>query len=68
VQAVKDGRVYVISGKVATGVRSIVGELYLAKWFHPNLFSDIEPEAVHEALIKEFYNLDLEGEYAYPSN
>jgi iron complex transport system substrate-binding protein len=68
VQAVKDGRVYVISGKVATGVRSIVGELYLAKWFLPNLFSDIEPEAVHEALIKEFYNLDLEGEYAYPSN
>lgn len=68
VQAVKDGRVYVISGKVATGVRSIVGEIYLAKWFHPNIFSDIEPEAVHEALIKEFYNLDLEGEYAYPSN
>lgn len=68
VQAVKDGRVYVISGKVATGVRSIVGELYLAKWLHPNLFSDIEPDAVHEALIKEFYNLDLEGEYAYPSN
>jgi len=68
VQAVKDGRVYVISGKVTTGVRSIVGELYLAKWFHPELFSDIEPEAVHEALIKEFYNLDLEGEYAYPSN
>lgn len=68
VQAVKDGRVYVISGKVTTGVRSIVGELYLAKWFHPELFSDIQPEAIHEGLIKEFYNLDLEGEYAYPSS
>ncbi len=68
VKAVKDDRVYVISGKVTTGVRAIIGELYLAKWFHPDLFSDIYPESVHESLIKEFYNIDLEGEYAYPSS
>lgn len=68
VQAVKDGRVYVISGKVTTGVRSIVGELYLAKWFHPKLFADIDPEAIHETLIKKFYGLDLVGNYAYPLN
>lgn len=72
VKAVKDDRVYVISGKVTTGVRAIIGELYLAKWFHPDLFSDIEPKAVHELLIKEFYNIDLDvdldGEYAYPSS
>jgi iron complex transport system substrate-binding protein len=67
VKAIKDGRVYIITGKVATGVRSIVGELYLAKWFHPDLFEDIEPQEVHEDLLMELYGLNLEGAYAYPS-
>jgi iron complex transport system substrate-binding protein len=67
-RAVKEGRVYVLSGTVATGVRSAIGELYLAKWFYPELFEDIDPGVEHEKLIKEFYNMKLEGGYAYPSN
>ena len=67
-RAVKEGRVYVLSGTVATGIRSAIGELYLAKWFYPELFDDIDPGAEHEKLIKEFYNMKLEGGYAYPSD
>lgn len=65
-KAVKAGRVYVLSGTVATGVRSAIGELYLAKWFYPELFEDIDPGAEHEKLISKFYNMELEGSFAYP--
>ncbi|MFZ2472832.1 MAG: ABC transporter substrate-binding protein [Methanothrix sp.] len=67
-KAVKEGRVYVLSGTMATGVRSAIGELYLAKWFYPELFEDMDPGVEHEKLIQKFYNMDLGGEYAYPSN
>ncbi|NPV62679.1 MAG: ABC transporter substrate-binding protein [Methanotrichaceae archaeon] len=66
-RAVKDGRVYVLSGTVATGVRSSIGELYLAKWFYPELFEAIDPGTEHEKLIRNFYDMELEGEFAYPT-
>ncbi|OPY50128.1 MAG: Cobalamin-binding protein precursor [Methanosaeta sp. PtaU1.Bin112] len=67
-KAVKEGRVYVLSGTVATGVRSAIGELYLAKWLHPQLFEDMDPQSVHRELIKEFYGLELEGAYGFPTH
>ena len=66
VKAVKDGRVHVLNSKAGSGIRSIIGELYLAKWFHPLLFGEIDPEEAHRDLIRSFYDLDLEGAYAYP--
>jgi iron complex transport system substrate-binding protein len=66
VGAVKNDRVCVISGKITTGIRAIVGELYLAKWLHPQLFDDIDPRDVHRELIERFYGLELEGAYACP--
>ncbi|OPX78774.1 MAG: Cobalamin-binding protein precursor [Methanosaeta sp. PtaB.Bin039] len=65
-RAVKEGRVYVLSGTVITGVRSAIGELYLAKWFYPELFEDINPGSEHERLIEKFYNIELEDAYGYP--
>jgi len=66
VKAVEDDRVYILSSPVTTGVRSIIGELYLAKWFHPDLFEDIDPEEVHEELVQKFFGQKLEGVYVYP--
>jgi iron complex transport system substrate-binding protein len=66
VKAVEDDRVYVLCSAIRSGVLSIVGELYLAKWFHPDLFEDIDPEEVHEELIQEFFGQKLEGVYVYP--
>ncbi len=51
---------------MTTGVRSIIGELYLAKWFHPDHFEDIDPEEVHEELVQQFFGQELEGVYVYP--
>lgn len=66
VKAVEDDRAYILSSPVTTGVRSIIGELYLAKWFHPDFFEDIDPEEVHEELIQELFGQKLEGVYVYP--
>lgn len=59
VKAIKDDRVYILGDPVASGIRSLIGELYLAKWFHPTLFEDIDPEAVHRELLKKFFDQDL---------
>ncbi|NYT10429.1 MAG: hypothetical protein GKC09_10960 [Methanosarcinales archaeon] len=40
--------------------------LYLAKWFHPELFQDIDPAAVEKDMLQKFYGLNLEGAWAYP--
>ena len=55
VTAIKDGRVYTMGAHVTYGIRSIIGELYLAKWFHPDLFEDIDPDAVHRELLEKFF-------------
>jgi len=66
VTAVKEGKVYVYDPIVLEGIRYPVGLLYFAKWFHPSLFEDIDPAAIHEQLIQRFFGVELEGVYVYP--
>ena len=66
VKAIEDGRVYTMGSHVVYGISSIIGELYLAKWFHPDLFEDIDPEEVHRELLHEFFGQELDGVYVYP--
>jgi iron complex transport system substrate-binding protein len=65
IKAVENECVYVYNSKINSGMRSIIGELYIAKWVHPDLFKDIDPEAVHQELILKFYGLQEEGVYVY---
>ena len=58
VKAVEEGKVYIITWDVLCRLRYPVGFLYLAKWFHPDLFQDIDPTAIHEKLIKELYGTE----------
>lgn len=64
--AVRDGRVYVSHLSVRRGPRLVGYLLYLAKWFHPELFEDIDPAAVKRDLLQKFYGLDVDGTWAYP--
>jgi iron complex transport system substrate-binding protein len=66
IKAVKDDRIYVIGWKVYTGARAVIGAAYLAKWFHPDLFKDVDPEAIHREMLKKFYNEELRGVWVYP--
>lgn len=63
--AVKDGEVYIIKNTVLV-TRRPIGLLYLAKWFHPDLFEDIDPATVHTQMIQQFFGADLQGVFVYP--
>lgn len=64
--AVKDNRVHVITWDVHNGLPSVVGSLYYAKWFHPELFSDIEPHEVFQELLKKFFKINQHKPCVYP--
>jgi len=66
VKAIKDGRVYILGDPVAWGIRSIVGELYLAKWFYPDLFKDIDPNAVLGEIHQKFFGGEPIEKSVYP--
>ena len=63
--AVENDKVYIIKN-TALVARRPIGLLYLAKWFHPDLFEDIDPVAVHEDMAQQFFGKSIEGVFAYP--
>ncbi len=65
VNAVVNGKVYIISSTLLVE-RNVIGQLYFAKWIHPDLFADIDPAAVHGQFIERFFSADLKGVYVYP--
>ncbi|XPS88382.1 putative ABC transporter, periplasmic binding protein [Desulfosarcina variabilis str. Montpellier] len=70
-EAVKNNQVYVIPVEFFATPQFIVGYAYLAKWFHPELFPDLNPQAVHQAYLKRFMRLDHDlsrnGVFVYPN-
>ena len=71
VAAVKNGNVYILSGNFrndATG--GFMGAAYMTKLFHPELFKDLDPEALHQEYLTEFQKLDYDlnehGVFLYP--
>jgi iron complex transport system substrate-binding protein len=44
--------------------------VYWAKWFHPELFKDLDPKAIHQEYLTRFQGLDIDldkqGVFAYP--
>jgi len=70
VSAVKKGKVYVISSEITGSASHVVSIAYMAKWFHPDLFEDLDPEAIHQEYLTRFqgldYDLDEHGVFVYP--
>jgi iron complex transport system substrate-binding protein len=64
-KATVNGKVYVIKSTLLVE-RDIVGLLYFAKWFHPDLFADIDPAAVHAEMIQKYFGATVQGVYLYP--
>ena len=71
VSAVKNGRVYLwhmyTSGMFPNDIITIA---YIAKWLHPDLFEDLDPEEVHQEYLDRFSPLDFNvkehGVFCYP--
>jgi len=64
--AVKKGRVYLISTELSGSPRDVVLLCYYAKWFYPQLFADLDPAAVHREILEKFYKLEYKGIWVYP--
>jgi len=68
IDAVETGQVYITDIKMASGISELATMLYYAKWLHPDLFNDIDPRAVHEELLENYFDMDIEGIYqVYPN-
>ena len=54
VNAVKSGRVYVMSSYLSYGTDYPVLLLYWSKWLHPDLFRDMNPDEIHREYLSMF--------------
>lgn len=71
VDAVKDDQVYCLDYFLLIGAgNNIIGTAYLAKLFYPDLFQDIDPEAIHQEYVDRFcridFNVEENGAFLYP--
>lgn len=67
-EAVLNGDVYVYHTFLRRGPRLPGYLLCFAKWFHPELFEDVDPMEMERELLDRFYDLELEGTWAYPTH
>ena len=63
--AVKNNHVYIMDPFAAGSCSKMVGVVYLAKWLYPELFPDLDPEAVFKEWLEEFQGVPYPGRYTY---
>jgi iron complex transport system substrate-binding protein len=70
VDAVEDENVYVMNMVLPLGVQGPVGAAYAARVIQPNLFSDIDPDAIAQELFSEYLGVEsdaaIKGVLVYP--
>jgi iron complex transport system substrate-binding protein len=70
ITAVKDDRVYMLLYEFGASPAVPVTIAYMAKWFYPDLFAELNPKALHQQYLdlQDFdYDLNTRGVFAYPS-
>ncbi len=68
--AVMNNRVYMLADEFFGTSRHIIGFSYLAKWFHPDLFAQMDPAELHQEYFDRFLKVDADvinhGQFVYP--
>ena len=59
-------KIYFIQDDLTSGPKQIIGLLWMAKWFYPDQFSDMDPEAFHKVFYERFMRLPYRGIHVYP--
>ena len=72
VPAVKDGKVYIIDEGLSYGFSYPIAVAYMARWLHPELFKELNPQAMHQEFIDKFcpdlsFDVYKHGTFIYPS-
>jgi iron complex transport system substrate-binding protein len=70
--AVKNNHVYMIAGDFRNNAMGgTLGAVYMAKILYPDVFTDLNPQAIHQEYMTRFlrlnYNLDTNGVFLYPA-
>ena len=58
--AVENQRTHIVHADIAGGLADVVGLAYHAKWIHPDLFEDLNPQEIHQEYIDEFCDIDFD--------
>jgi len=71
VNAVKNNQVHIITGAFTYRTPLPIGIAYQAKWYYPELFADLDPQALHQEYIDRFcpgleFNVSEHGVFVYP--
>ena len=61
IPAVKNGRVHVMDSAIWTGPRVLIGIAWMARWFYPDHFTDVDPDAWHADYLRRFQGVNCQG-------
>jgi iron complex transport system substrate-binding protein len=64
--AVQNEEVYAISTGAFYLPYFHTSVVYLAKWFHPELFEDMDPEAIHQEYLEKYHIGSKDFTFVYP--
>ena len=67
ISAVKEDRIFLISGYGHGGASKLVGTMYLAKFLYPDLLPDLHPEQVLKDWQENFQQLKYTPGHTYPA-
>ncbi len=62
-ESVKSGAVYHMNYYLAGGCSKMIGALSIAKWLHPDLFADVDPDTVMRTWLEDFQGVPYPGRY-----
>ena len=66
VTAADNGSVILLNSECGTtAIGAVIGRLYIAKYVYPELFADVDVDAVYEKLCTEFFGKDYTGSGAF---
>ncbi|OPX80527.1 MAG: Cobalamin-binding protein precursor [Methanosaeta sp. PtaB.Bin039] len=64
--AAKQGRIYLLHATYTDFGRGFIGAYYMAKWFYPELFKDLDPEGINREYFEKWLGVPYNGIWAYP--
>ncbi|NMA70175.1 MAG: ABC transporter substrate-binding protein [Desulfitobacterium sp.] len=67
-KAGENDRVHLIYSKLLGGDKTYLGAFFLAKWFYPEIFADVNPDDVLEEYFSDWLNVPLKGIWSYEGN
>ena len=66
VDAADNGKIILLNSECGTtAIGSVIGRLYIAKYVYPELFTDVDVDAVYAKLCTEFFGKEYTGSGAY---